>query len=101
MRYQKENTGPVRQSRDSIADIWGARTPYHGHWPERVDERILEEPDQWIQSACVFCSNGCAMDIGVKNGRIVGVRGRSVDRINRGRLGPKGLHGWIANQSPD
>jgi len=41
------------------------------------------------------------MDIGVRDGRIVGVRGRAVDRINRGRLGPKGLHGWIANHSPD
>ncbi|MEG3057087.1 MAG: molybdopterin-dependent oxidoreductase [Methanoculleus sp.] len=49
----------------------------------------------------VLCSNGCGIDIGVKDGRIVGVRGREVDRINHGRLGPKGLHGWVANNSPD
>jgi anaerobic selenocysteine-containing dehydrogenase len=96
-----ETATPIRQTRDSIADIWGPRTPYHGAWPERVDERIIEEPERWVQSACVLCSNGCAMDIGVRDGRIVGVRGRAVDRINRGRLGPKGLHGWIANHSPD
>jgi predicted molibdopterin-dependent oxidoreductase YjgC len=24
-----------------------------------------------------------------------------VDRVNRGRLGPKGLNGWMANNSPD
>jgi anaerobic selenocysteine-containing dehydrogenase len=41
------------------------------------------------------------VDIGVKNGRIVGVRGRAVDRVNKGRLGPKGLNGWEANNSPD
>jgi anaerobic selenocysteine-containing dehydrogenase len=41
------------------------------------------------------------LDIGVNNGRIVGVRGRPDDRVNRGRLGPKGLHGWEANHSPD
>jgi anaerobic selenocysteine-containing dehydrogenase len=41
------------------------------------------------------------MDIGVRDGRIVGVRGRAVDRVNHGRLGPKGLHGWEANNSPD
>src|SRR3982750_1764425 len=41
------------------------------------------------------------MDIGVKNGRIVGVRGRDVDRVNHGRLGPKGLHGWQANNAGD
>ena len=33
------------------------------------------------------------MDIGVKNGKVVGVRGRTTDRVNKGRLGPKGLNG--------
>lgn len=91
----------AQQTRDSIDDIWGPRTPHVGDWPVRVDERTLETPDHWVQSACVLCSNGCGMDIGVKDGRIVGVRGRAVDRVNHGRLGPKGLHGWIANHSPD
>jgi ferredoxin-nitrate reductase len=91
----------MREGRDSIQDIWGPRTPHQGDWPARVDERVLEEPDQWVQSACVLCSNGCGMDVGVKGGRIVGVRGRAVDRVNHGRLGPKGLHAWEANNSPD
>ena len=91
----------MQETRDSILDIWGERQRYVGHWPERVDARTLEEPDQWVQSACVLCSNGCGLDIGVKAGRIVGVRGRSDDRVSRGRLGPKGLHGWVANNSPD
>jgi anaerobic selenocysteine-containing dehydrogenase len=88
-------------TRDSIGDIWGQRTPFVGEWPKRVDERTLEEPERWVQSACVFCSAGCGLDIGVKDGRIVGVRGRAVDIANYGRLGPKGLHGWEANNSPD
>jgi anaerobic selenocysteine-containing dehydrogenase len=91
----------MEQTRDSINDIWGERTPYRGDWPVRVDERTCEEPDKWVQSACVLCSNGCGMDIGVKDGRIVGVRGREVDSVNHGRLGPKGLHGWVANKSKD
>lgn len=41
------------------------------------------------------------MDIAVKDGRIVGVRGRAVDLINHGRLDPKDLYGWQANNSPD
>lgn len=49
----------------------------------------------------MLCSNGCALDIGVRDGRIVGVRGRAQDVVNRGRLGPKGLHGWEANNSAD
>lgn len=40
-------------------------------------------------------SNGCGLDIGVKDGKIVGVRGRAVDRVNHGRLGPKGLNGHV------
>lgn len=96
-----QSEGGGRITRDSIADVWGERTPHAGEWPARVDERTLEAPDRWVQSACVLCSTGCALDIGVKGGRIVGVRGREVDRVNRGRLGPKGLHGWKANASPD
>src|SRR5689334_21574848 len=88
-------------TRDSISDIWGPRTPYERHWPSRVDALTSEEPDRWVQSACVLCSNGCGLDIGVKDGMIVGVRGRGDDRVNHGRLGPKGLHGWQANNSSD
>ena len=89
--------------RDGITDIWGPRTAYHGEgaWPVRVDENLSDTPDRWVQSACVLCSNGCGMDIGVKDGRIVGVRGRAVDRVNHGRLGPKGLNAWVANNSAD
>src|SRR4051794_967638 len=86
-----------------ISDIWGERTP-HGPddaWPRRADENILEgvapEEITWTRSACVLCSNGCGLDVGVRDGRIVGVRGRAVDTVNHGRLGPKGLHGWRAN----
>jgi anaerobic selenocysteine-containing dehydrogenase len=85
------------------SDVWGERTPIAAgaEWPVRVDEHVVEQPERWVQSACVLCSNGCGMDIGVKAGRIVGVRGRGEDRVNRGRLGPKGLYGWKANNSPD
>jgi ferredoxin-nitrate reductase len=86
-----------------ITDVWGERTPFgvESEWPERVDEHTETAPERWVQSACVLCSNGCALDIGVADGRIVGVRGRAVDRVNHGRLGPKGLYGWQANNSSD
>jgi ferredoxin-nitrate reductase len=91
----------IKQSRDSIQDIWGERTPHSGDWPVRVDQRMIDEPERWVQSTCVLCSTGCAVDIGVKNNRIVGIRGREADRVNKGRLGPKGLHAWAANESLD
>lgn len=92
---------PMSNTRDSIKEIWGDRAPYYETWSERVDERTTAPVDSWVQSACVLCSNGCGLEIGVKDGRIVGVRGRADDHVNRGRLGPKGLHGWEANNSPD
>jgi anaerobic selenocysteine-containing dehydrogenase len=93
---------------DRIAEPWGGRTPYGAGetWPVRVDTHLAEglgpaDVDQWTQSASVLHSNGDALDIAVKDGRIVGVRGRAVDRVNHGRLGPKDLYGWQANHAPD
>lgn len=92
MSMEIDTRHPLRASRDSIEDIWGPRTPYKHVWPTRADELVMEEPEKWVQSACVLCSNGCGMDIGVKDNKIVGVRGRIMDRVNHGRLGPKGMH---------
>jgi anaerobic selenocysteine-containing dehydrogenase len=93
---------------DRIANPWGTRTPYGPgeRWPRRVDEYLAdgvtsESVDRWVQSAAVLHSNGDALDIAVKDGRIVGVRGRATDRVNHGRLDPKDLFGWQANHSAD
>jgi ferredoxin-nitrate reductase len=89
---------------DRISDPWGERTPYGPgeEWPVRVDEHLpAGEPERWAQAASLLHSNGDAMDIAVLRGRIAGVRGRAGDRVNRGRLDPKDLYGWQANNSPD
>jgi anaerobic selenocysteine-containing dehydrogenase len=93
---------------DRIAHPWGTRTPYRpgDQWPERTDCYLADEltpdaVDHWVQSAAVLHSNGDGLDIAVKDGRMVGVRGRAVDRVNHGRLDPKDLFGWQANASPD
>src|SRR5215210_2831646 len=93
---------------DRIKKPWGERTPFGAGetWPVRVDQFLEEgvseaEIDRWVQSASILHSNGDALDIAVKDGRIVGVRGRGVDRVNRGRVGPKDLFGWQANNSED
>lgn len=93
---------------DRIAEPWGTRTPYgKGEpWPVRVDTRLDDglaeaDVDAWFQSATILHSNGDGLDIAVKDGRIVGVRGRATDRVNHGRLGPKDLFGYQANNSAD
>ena len=94
--------------RDRIAEPWGARTPYGpgDSWPTRVDAHLADsvsagQVERWVQSASILHSNGDAMDIAVSGGRIVGVRGRAVDRVNHGRLDPKDLFGWQANAAAD
>src|SRR3954468_14378865 len=92
---------------DRIADIWGGRTAYASgeEWPARTDQYLADGVSEadvtWVQSACVLCSMDCGMDLAVRDGRLVGVRGRTTDRVNHGRLGPKGLFGWQANAAPD
>src|SRR5690349_5960103 len=88
---------------DRIAEVWGSRTPHPkgSVWPARVDEHLdpgvtPEAVDRWVTSACLLCSNGCGCEIAVKDGRMVGVRGRATDVVNHGRLGPKGLYGSTA-----
>src|SRR3954452_4642818 len=84
---------------DRVHDVWGERTPTarDDAWPTRVDHVLADglaerDVDRWVRSACVLCSNGCGCDIAVKDGRMVGVRGRADDEVNHGRLGPKGLY---------
>jgi anaerobic selenocysteine-containing dehydrogenase len=93
---------------DRIAEPWGSRTPYGPGetWPTRVDSYLGDglsehDVDRWVPSASILHSNGDGLDIAVTDGRIVGVRGRAEDRVNHGRLGPKDLFGWQANNSPD
>jgi len=48
-------------------------------------------PDQWISTTCGYCSVGCGMFIGVKDGCAVSVRGNPDHPVNLGKLCPKGL----------
>lgn len=95
---------------DRIASPWGTPTPVArgGAWPARVDQRLADgvEPadvERWAPTASLLHSNGDAMDIAVRDGRIVGVRGREGDRVNRGGLaeGPVRLAGQRVARPPD
>jgi anaerobic selenocysteine-containing dehydrogenase len=48
-------------------------------------------PDRWVSTTCGYCSVGCGMFVGVKEGRAVSVRGNPDHRANFGTLCPKGL----------
>ncbi|SDR94276.1 molybdopterin oxidoreductase family protein [Microlunatus soli] len=91
---------------DRVDDLWGDRRPYDAgeFWPARQDALLSVDPstvEQWVRSASLLHSNGDAMDIAVAGGKIVGVRGRTTDRVNRGRLDIKDRYGWQANHAAD
>lgn len=93
---------------ERVADPWGERTPYgRGEaWPVRVDEHLAEgvvesDVDRWVGTAAVLHSNGDGLQVAARDGKLAGVRGRAEDRVNHGRVDPKDLFGWQANQAPD
>src|SRR2546426_7058011 len=62
-----------------------ASDPVMGHTSEQ------KIPDTWVSTTCGYCSIGCGMFIGVKDGRAVSVRGNPDHTVNAGMLCPKGL----------
>jgi anaerobic selenocysteine-containing dehydrogenase len=47
--------------------------------------------DRWVRTTCGYCSVGCGMLLGVREGQAVAVAGDPDHPVNRGRLCPKGL----------
>ncbi len=48
-------------------------------------------PEKWVATTCGYCSVGCGMEIGVRNGKAVAARPHEMHPVNRGKLCPKGL----------
>jgi len=48
-------------------------------------------PDKWVKSTCGYCSVGCGLFIGVKDGEAVYTKGNPAHSVNQGTLCPKGL----------
>src|SRR6478752_3840448 len=48
-------------------------------------------PDHWVPTTCGYCSVGCGVEIGVKDGTAIASRPFKSHPVNRGKLCPKGL----------
>lgn len=48
-------------------------------------------PDHWVPTTCGYCSVGCGIEIGVKDGKAVATRPLDSHPVNWGKLCPKGL----------
>jgi assimilatory nitrate reductase catalytic subunit len=61
-----------------------------------VDERFgvmaaTKVPERWVKTTCGYCSVGCGMLLGVRDGKVVSARGDPDHPVNDGKLCPKGL----------
>ncbi len=52
---------------------------------------VSKHAERWVNSTCGYCSVGCGMQLGVREGKVVSVRGNPDHPVNRGKLCPKGL----------
>ncbi len=62
-----------------------------GHDPQFGYMAAEKIPERWVKTTCGYCSVGCGMHIGVRDGKPVSVRGDDSHPVNQGRLCPKGL----------
>lgn len=46
-------------------------------------------PERWTRSTCPYCGVGCGVEVGVKSGKLVAVRGDGKHPANYGKLCPK------------
>jgi assimilatory nitrate reductase catalytic subunit len=48
-------------------------------------------PEKWVPTTCGYCSVGCGIEVGVRDGKAVAARPHAAHPVNRGKLCPKGL----------
>ena len=48
-------------------------------------------PEKWVPTTCGYCSVGCGIELGVKDGKAVATRPNPAHPVNRAKLCPKGL----------
>lgn len=56
--------------------------------------------DRWVKTTCGYCSVGCGMVLGIRDGSAVTARGNSDHPVNGGKLCPKGLAEHHAISAP-
>jgi len=69
--------------------------------PEYGHTSAQKIPDRWVATTCGYCSVGCGMFLGVKDGRAVSVRGNLNHPVNLGKLCPKGLSEHYTLEAPN
>lgn len=56
---------------------------------------------KWDKAPCRFCGTGCHVQVGVKDGKVVGIAGDTKADVNKGLLCVKGYHAGLALYGKD
>ncbi|HHI98133.1 MAG TPA: twin-arginine translocation signal domain-containing protein, partial [Thermodesulfatator atlanticus] len=64
-------------------------------------EARAADADKWVRGTCRFCGVGCRVELGLKDGRPVAIRGVSQSRTNFGFLCMKGMLFYQLMTHPD
>jgi anaerobic selenocysteine-containing dehydrogenase len=87
-------------ARKSGLDIRAAKYSY-GEDPVLGFTSQRKHADHWVNSTCGYCSVGCGMQLGVRDSKVVSVRGNPDHPVNVGKLCPKGLAEHYAIDADD
>ncbi len=60
-----------------------------------------KDVDKWVKGACRFCGTGCAVYVGVKDGKAVAIKGNTEGKTNFGFLCVKGFLAYKVMYHPD
>ncbi|MCB2180619.1 MAG: nitrate reductase [Desulfobulbaceae bacterium] len=80
----------------SAASYIGMNLPYR-----KQNAALAADADSWHRGSCRLCGTGCRVELGVKNGKAVALRGVKDARTNFGYLCMKGMHFWKCMGHPD
>ena len=73
----------------------------YGQDPEHGYVSASRVAEKWVPTTCGYCSVGCGMLVGVRDGKAVAVRGNPHHPVNLGKLCPKGLSEHHTLQTKD
>ncbi|HBT97692.1 MAG TPA: molybdopterin oxidoreductase [Desulfobulbaceae bacterium] len=80
----------------SAASCVGIQLPFSLAEAKNADTGV-----SWHRGSCRLCGVGCRLELGVRNGQPIGLRGIPEARTNFGYLCMKGMNFWKCMQHPD
>lgn len=69
--------------------------------PQKLEGQETPEVDRWARGTCRFCGVGCRVEVGIKGGKPVVIRGVPDSRTNFGFLCMKGMLFYKVFRHPD